>query len=292
MCADSIAEMLGPRLPRAGNIHVRDVTRVFGGNARQAWGATATWNEPEGPRTEELILLVRRAASQVRTDPRWELAVLDGLAEHGVRAPRVWGHDPDGYLLGNPAVLLERLPGSADAVAYLRADHEVGRARTLDLARSVAELHNAKKDVTAVEPAEPQLGLWHRQFLDARLEPHPALGWLFDWLADRQVTPARPVVVHGDFRPGNVLYSGDRIVGLLDWEMAHLGHPAEDLAWAYRALWSPERFVPLDEFVAAYTVAGGADIDAETLRWHRVFCEVVRHHQPVGRTVGNRPDKQ
>jgi aminoglycoside phosphotransferase (APT) family kinase protein len=220
-----------------------------------------------------VILLVRGAGSQVQTDPRWELAVLDGLAEQGVRAPRVWGHDLDGYLLGDPAVLLERLPGSADPVAYLRAEPAIGRARTLDLAHAAAELHAAEPATGGLEPGEPQLTLWHRQFLAARLEPLPALGYVFDWLADHEVPPARPVLAHGDFRPGNVLYSGDRITGVLDWEMAHLGHPAEDLAWAYRALWSPERFVPLDEFVTAYTAAGGAAVDAGTLRWHRVFSE-------------------
>jgi aminoglycoside phosphotransferase (APT) family kinase protein len=285
LVADGIAELLGSHLPQASDVRVSDVARVFGGNARRAWSATACWQESGRSRTEELILLVRQPGAQVRTDPRWEFAVLDGLAEKGVRAPRVRGHDPDGYLFGSPAVLLERLPGSADAVAYLGADAQTGRARTLDLARAAAELHAVQpaldgRELDGVEldgvelDGESQLALWHGQFLAARLEPHPTLGWLFDWLTDRQVTPSRPVLVHGDFRPGNVLYERDRIVGLLDWEMAHVGDPAEDLAWAYRKLWSPERFVPIEEFVAAYTEAGGVDISVESLRWHRVFCEV------------------
>jgi aminoglycoside phosphotransferase (APT) family kinase protein len=274
LVADGIGELLSFHLPHARDLQVRDVARVFGGNARRAWSATASWQESGRGRSEQLILLVRRHGAQVRTDPRREFAVLDGLAEQGVRAPRVRGHDPDGHLFGNPAVLLERLPGSTDAVAYLGADAETGRARTLDLARAAAELHAAEPAGHDVDAGEPQLTLWQRQFLAARLEPHPTLGWLFDWLADRQTAPARTVLVHGDFRPGNVLYDGDRIVGLLDWEMAHLGDPAEDLAWAYRKLWSPERFVPLDEFVSAYREAGGVDIRVESLRWHRVFCEV------------------
>jgi aminoglycoside phosphotransferase (APT) family kinase protein len=122
--------------------------------------------------------------------------------------------------------------------------------------------------------ADPQLEHWREQFVASRLEPHPGVGWLFDWLTDHQRPPERTVVVHGDFRVGNVLYDGAGITGLLDWEMAHLGDPAEDLAWAYRALWSPVRFVSLDEFVGAYVAAGGAPIDAESLVWHRVFCEV------------------
>jgi aminoglycoside phosphotransferase (APT) family kinase protein len=273
LLADRIATMLSARVPGAHDVTVLDVAPVFGGNARQAWSATATWRAADRDRTESLILLVRRAGSQVQTDPRWELAVLDGLAERGVRAPRVWGHDIEGDLLGAPAILLQRLPGSADAVAYLRAEPEVGRARTLDLARAAAELHAVEPRTGGLDRAESELSRWHEQFLAARLEPHPTLGWVFDWLADYEAAPAAPVLVHGDFRPGNVLYADGRITGVLDWEMAHLGHPAEDLAWAYRALWSPEEFVPLEGFVAAYVEAGGPDIDVESLRWHRVFCE-------------------
>jgi aminoglycoside phosphotransferase (APT) family kinase protein len=271
---DGIAELLGFARPDADDIEVQDVARVYGGNARRAWSASARWRDGGGDHCEQLILLVRQPGAQVRTDPRWEYAVLHGLAEQGVRAPRVLGYDPEGHLFGTPAVLLQRLSGSADAVAYLGADPAVGRARTLDLARAAAELHGARAELDGIGPGEPELVQWQRQFVTARQEPHPALGWLFDWLSDSYVPPKEPVLVHGDFRPGNVLYDQTRIVGLLDWEMAHLGHPAEDLAWAYRDLWSPARFVPLEEFVAAYVEAGGAEIGADSLLWHRVFCEV------------------
>lgn len=273
--AEAIGELLGHWLPDARDVTVAEVARVFGGNARLAWSATVSWSDPDGTaRTEPVILLVRQGGSQVRTDPADEIRYLSGLAERGVRAPRVWAHD-DGHLFGAPAVLLARISGSADAVEFLRADPALGRTRTLDLARAAAELH-------AVDPTSrqldadrrPQLDHWRAQFLAARLEPHPALGWLFDWLADHESPPARTVIVHGDFRVGNVLYAGEAITGLLDWEMAHLGDPAEDLAWAYRDLWSPRHFCGLDDFLDAYASAGGASITAESLLWHRVFSEV------------------
>jgi aminoglycoside phosphotransferase (APT) family kinase protein len=275
--AAGIATLLGQRLRPGTRVAVTPPERAFGGNARQAWTCTASWEDGSGRRDEELILLVRAAGSQVRTDPAGEFAALDGLAEAGVRAPRIWAHDPDGRLFGGAAVLLQRLPGRTDAVEYLQADPKVGRARTLDLARALAELHATP--VPALDAGQPQrsqfqLAQWREQFEEARREPYPTLSWLFGWLADHLVEPARPVLVHGDFRPGNVLFGADRIVGILDWEMAHVGDPGEDLAWAYRALWSPERFVALDEFAAAYEAAGGVHVPAGALRWHRVFGEV------------------
>lgn len=245
---------------------VDEPVRVFGGNARRAWSCTATWDG----QAHELILLVRLPGSQVQTDPALEDTVLGALSDKGVRAPRLWA---SGDVDGSPAVLLERLSGSADAVAFLNAPVEVGRARTLDLARAAAELHAVPAADVPLEPVDV-VGHWRRQFLDCRLEPHPTLSWLFDWLSSTRVEPARLSVVHGDFRPGNVLYDEKGIVGLLDWEMAHVGDPVEDLAWAYRTLWSPSRFVPLDEFTKAYEAAGGRTITPETLTWHRVLAEV------------------
>ncbi|MBA3742806.1 phosphotransferase family protein [Sporichthya sp.] len=271
--SEGVAELLGTALPDAVGLTVSGVARVFGGNARRAWSATASWTDADGGHTADLILLVRLSGSQVRTDPADEIRHLTGLAEQGVRAPRVWAHDGDGHLFGMPAVLLQRMAGRGDAVEYLRADPELGRARTLDLARAAAELHAASPSTGPYDPGA-QLEQWRSQFLASRLEPHPALGWLLDWLTDHQPAIERTVVVHGDFRVGNVLYDGPHITGLLDWEMAHLGDAAEDLAWAYRALWSPVRFCSIEDFVAAYADAGGAAIPADSLRWHRVFSEV------------------
>ncbi|HEX3612682.1 MAG TPA: phosphotransferase family protein [Sporichthyaceae bacterium] len=272
---EGIGELFGAWHPDARSVSVSDAVQVFGGNARRAWAASVEWVDACGvPSAEPVILLVRQPGSQVRTDPAEEVRHLSALAQQGVRAPRVWAHDLDGHLLGGPAVLLQRMTGSADPVSYLAADPATGRARTLDLARAAAELHSATPAHTEVPGAQSHLAHWRDQFLAARLEPHPALGWLFDWLADHERPPERFAVVHGDFRVGNVLYDGERITGVLDWEMAHVGNPTEDLAWAYRALWSPARFLPLPEFVEAYVAAGGGAVDADSLLWHRVFAEV------------------
>ena len=66
--------------------------------------------------------------------------------------------------------------------------------------------------------------------LDAR---RPILETAFRWLETIAPTPPeRPVLVHGDFRNGNLMiHPIDGVAGVLDWELAHLGDPAEDLGW-------------------------------------------------------------
>jgi aminoglycoside phosphotransferase (APT) family kinase protein len=61
----------------------------------------------------------------------------------------------------------------------------------------------------------------------------PILEAAFRWLEEiTPPPPERPVLVHGDFRNGNLMiHPDDGLVGVLDWELAHLGDPAEDLGW-------------------------------------------------------------
>ncbi len=42
----------------------------------------------------------------------------------------------------------------------------------------------------------------------------------------------KPVLLHGDFWPGNILWTKDEISGVLDWEYAAIGDPVSDLAVA------------------------------------------------------------
>ncbi|GAB25473.1 putative phosphotransferase [Gordonia polyisoprenivorans NBRC 16320 = JCM 10675] len=264
--------MLADSIPDAGEVSISEPQRVFGGNARQAWTLTASWTTDGERRVEEMILLVRQQGSQVLADPTLEYQVLAALSEHPVRSPRVWAQDPDARCFSGSAVLLQRLSGHTDAVSFLNADPSIGRDRTLDLAHALAELHQVPvPEMTAVD--EPVERLRH-EFPQVRREPLPTVSWALDWLEDNRPDIHRTTLVHGDFRPGNVLYEAGAIVGILDWELAHIGDPLEDIAWAYRALWSPERFVPLTEFVAAYESATGVPVDLTALRWHRILAEL------------------
>ena len=67
--------------------------------------------------------------------------------------------------------------------------------------------------------------------------------------ADR---PAPPVLVHGDFRNGNFIVGADGIRAVLDWELAHLGDPVEDLGWLCVKSW---RFGNADQIVRRVRLA-------------------------------------
>ena len=99
-----------------------------------------------------------------------------------------------------------------------------------------------------------------------QLEPEPELAVVIAWLrANAPISPLT-VLVHGDFKPGNVLLEGDEVTAILDWETVHLGDPHEDLGWVTNPLragehriadvWEPE------QFLAHWSGCTGIKVDA------------------------------
>ncbi len=282
--AAKVAAFLTSELPAGAEPAVHDLEPVSGGNARAAWRFDLAFSEGDAYVDVPCIMLMQAEAGQLESDLGREFRVLDGMSKAGVRAPRALWLDADGSRLGAPAIIMERVVGTTDILA-LRAAEPAARnlAVALDFADCAAELHGVDWQAaglaslgatTRESAAHEQVAFWEAQFLKHRMEPHPILIDAFGWLNRHLPVADRVAMVHGDFRFGNFLYEGDRVTALLDWEMAHLGDPVEDIAWAYRALWTPERHLKLAEFVTRYEEKSGIRVDADTLLFYRLFGEI------------------
>lgn len=105
----------------------------------------------------------------------------------------------------------------------------------------------------------------------------PAFDLAFSWLGPRMPTGPATCLVHGDFRSGNILVGSDGLTTVLDWELAHLSVPAEDLGWLCVHAWRFGQwrmpvggFGTRDALVAAYCAAGGR-VTAEALHLWEVY---------------------
>jgi len=118
-----------------------------------------------------------------------------------------------------------------------------------------------------------ELDHWEQQMIDNEDAPEPILrGALRHLRRNPPPAPAKPAVVHGDYRPGNFLFTPDgRISAILDWEMCHIGDPAEDIAWAIDPMWPMTKHLPLDEGLAIWSAASGMTVTTATLDWWRLF---------------------
>jgi len=108
--------------------------------------------------------------------------------------------------------------------------------------------------------------------------PRPVFELAFRWL-EANCPPAREMrLVHGDFRNGNLIFGPEGVRAVLDWEIAHVGDPMEDLGWICTAPW---RFGAIDKPVGgfgeredlwgAYEAAGGAPVRREEAHFWEVY---------------------
>jgi aminoglycoside phosphotransferase (APT) family kinase protein len=192
--------------------------------------------------------------------------------------------------------IMTRVEGETIARKILR-DEAFARARPI-LARQLgkvaagihdlqrAELPTLREMSSTIEIAE--IAREYRSFD----WPRPVFELALRWLGDHDPGPSREVtLVHGDFRHGNLIIGADGVRAVLDWELAHLGDPMEDLGWICVNSW---RFGEIDkpvggfgsreELFAGYE-AGGRKVDPDrvkfwevmgTLRWGVMCCGMMQ----------------
>jgi aminoglycoside phosphotransferase (APT) family kinase protein len=122
------------------------------------------------------------------------------------------------------------------------------RAVYADFARVAAALHGVDyKACGLADFGKPegyvarQLDRWSKQYVASKTEENPDMDKLIAWLAAHQPARDETAIAHGDFRIGNTIIhpTEPRIIALLDWELATLGHPLADLAYACMYYYMP-----------------------------------------------------
>ncbi|MCB9658705.1 MAG: phosphotransferase family protein [Sandaracinaceae bacterium] len=181
----------------------------------------------------------------------------------------------DGYLMGclegetlGPRIVRDPAFGAARAAL-------VGQcAQALACIHDVSPGDLPSLPVRGAETQLDELMRLHRSFG----ERAPVLEAAFRVLRDdRPETSEGPCLVHGDFRVGNLVVGPAGLVGVLDWELTHLGDPVEDLGWLCVAAW---RFGGAGAvggvgdrgaLLAAYERASGRAVDPTALRYWELF---------------------
>jgi aminoglycoside phosphotransferase (APT) family kinase protein len=261
---------------------VTALRHLTGGASRDTWAIDA---EAGGRR---LGLVLRRDLGGVIADEALsrgqEYAVLRHAVAGRVLAPRPRWLCEDTSVLGVPFFLMDRLEGeSVGSRVVRRPDLAAARAALpAQMAEQLALIHALPltdelaflpRPLPGLSPAQTAVERTAAQL--ARLgEPHPVLELAIRWLRRHAPPCPEPVFLHGDLRVGNLMVGPDGLVGVFDWEFAHVGDPHEDLAWPLVRAWrfGNDRLQvggvgDVEPYLAEYEKHSGRAADRTALAW-------------------------
>ncbi len=272
---DELASALAAALrPLLGQVAIEGLARMSGGASRETWSFDAV--QADGARTG---LVLRRDPPGRPSEPGGmgrEALAIGAAAAAGLRVPQVLLGTDDPALWGSPGLIMRRVDGETIARRILRDDGYATARRRLtgQLGEFAAGLHALP--VPAGLPAPDPVAMLRGQLAEQGW-PSQVFELAFAEL-DRARPPARPdVLLHGDFRLGNLIVNQAGLAAVIDWELVHAGNPAEDLGWLCVKAWRFGVAPPVaglgsrDELLAAYRAAGGADIGLDELRWWEIL---------------------
>lgn len=270
------------------SVDVTGLRPLAGGASREIWALDVAY-EKDG--TVRLPLVLRRdSAAGVASVRREEFALLRAAERAGVPVPKVYWVAETDDVLGTPFFIMQRVEGETIARRLLR-DDEFAAARKLipaQLGAILARIHSIDPQAQELgfltapaageSGAETELNRYEQIYRAITPDPHPAFELAFRELRTRMPPAGGLAVVHGDYRVGNVICGPEGVRAVLDWELAHLGDPVEDLGWLCVRAW---RFgndhLPVggmgtrEQLFAAYEAAGGARIDPAHVRYWELF---------------------
>lgn len=290
-----IAAYIGAKKPDVRDIEITEFARIPGGASRETYRFTGHWTEGDGSRYSKPLILRRDpVGSLIDTDREIEFAAFQTYYGTKVPVPEALWLEQSEEALDRPFFMMERIEGGSVGNPFIKGGGYGDHAEKLgeqfwEILGHISALDPAEAGVPAcferVAPEDcwrKELDYWANEITTHQLEPQPVAEAAIRWLRKNPPPPPPALkVVHGDYRTGNFLYDEDgKIIAVLDWEMAHLGDPLEDVCWAADPLWcafepgKPGNMIAQEQAFDIWAKTSGLEIDPARLKWWQVFSMV------------------
>jgi aminoglycoside phosphotransferase (APT) family kinase protein len=274
-----IAAVFRHEVPDMGVASVTDLRRISGGFSKETIRALVV--DASGASTD---IVIRKVAPGRRADgllPEYDVVSFVAQSEVPVPQPLWFRED----CAGTPAFAATGIPGGMLGNVWGWTEQPAPSV-VRDLGHAMGTLHSLDPSRLSSVPLPPLST--HHDHLAAIAERtevleaiwagddafRPVLERVLVWLRENAPADASTqVLVHGDFGLHNALFADGRLAGLLDWERAHLGNPAEDLAYLRPTL---DQIGAWKTFLEGYQNAGGPPLVTHDLDYFTVWQDMWR----------------
>jgi len=170
-----------------------------------------------------------------------EFRVTSALTDTAVPVARTHILCEDESIIGQMFYLMDYVPGRIFADPRLPGCAPAERTTMYgSLVEVIAALHAVDYRAAGLEDfgrpsgyVARQVTRWSKQYAASKLDDFEPMDKLIEWLSEHNPEDEQSSIVHGDYRPGNVIFDNKdaRVAAVLDWELSTIGHPLADLGY-------------------------------------------------------------
>lgn len=170
-----------------------------------------------------------------------EFRLLSALHPKGFSVPHPIGLCDDDAVIGSMFYVMEMVEGRTFWRGILPDQTPEERGPIYrDMITTLARLHSVDyEDVGLSDYGRPgnyferQVARWTKQYRASQTDDIPEIERLIEWLPKGVPEQTRTTIIHGDYRIDNLIYAPEqnKVIAVIDWELATLGDPLADLAY-------------------------------------------------------------
>ena len=199
----------------------------------------------------------------------------------GAPVPKILAVSKNEEELGD-SYIMHFVEGESIARKILR-DKEYKKALPIlayQCGEAIAKIHNVDINNFSFlpkKPAEDQLEDLYSTYQSFE-QPSPVFEYAYLWLKEQDFSNFQESLVHGDFRLGNIIVNTDGLQSIIDWELAHIGNPLQDLGWVCGNSWRFGKndkvvggFGELEDLLEGYNSISKLKVNKEMVKCWQVF---------------------
>jgi len=276
---EKLASALSKKLLEAGvEGKVCNLVPLTGGASKEIWQFEVSKNK----QTTKMIL--RRGSGiegplAIKTSD--EAKIQKEVIKVGAPVPQILAVSKNEEELGD-SYIMNFIEGESIARKILR-DKEYKKALPVlayQCGEAIAKIHNVDINNFSFlpkKPAEDQLEDLYLTY-ESFEQPSPVFEYAYLWLKEQDFGNFQESLVHGDFRLGNIIVNADGLQSIIDWELAHIGNPLQDLGWVCGNSWRFGKndkvvggFGELEDLLEGYNSISKLKVNKEMVRCWQVF---------------------